>query len=427
MNPRKEYETNIKEHPNYDFMPNEEKKTWVSVSKKGQENTRLKYWTNEKKRYIQLGMLPADATPANLARLIHPTKIHICKICNQKCSIFYIYPNKNTIKWLNEKFPDYPYDANESIFNIYENISHNNKEQIFQARFGKIDELKYMCFNDKYNGKNLSPGVMANPPDRLDGFHCYNSICACRKDKDKGRSDENMKTYSRDRRAYEMFSDGNILLTNKLMGKLNTIEAICVGCNQLNKMTGDHIGPISLGFVHDTTNIQARCNSCNSRKNNRLTTSDYDKLCLLEENEIPIVSWWAKDCWSKNKKEEIRIIQEEMNKNAKKFIMIIEWLKTHKNDIVKEYIKNNYIMNNNSYSINTIDISSEGDIQFTYSYILSLKQTKNVQHKRTQEILLENQKDNRKIQIILTSEEISALTTITHETFKNTICTVLQK
>ena len=47
----------------------------------------------------------------------------------------------------------------------------------------------------------LSPGVMSNAPDRLDGFHSYNKCCRAKED--KGRSKENLNKYGEDRRAYE--------------------------------------------------------------------------------------------------------------------------------------------------------------------------------------------------------------------------------
>merc|ERR1711871_1185813 len=146
-----------------------------------------------------------------MARFIHPTGKHICKMCNQECSIVYEYPTQNTWKWLLKNFNIVKNEENNlyTIFQLYDTIKDTNKDDKFTKYFGKSnDELKQICHSDKYTGKKLSPGVMGNPPDRLDGFHCYNSICNCRKTKDKGRSDENMKSYTRDRRAYVMMSDG---------------------------------------------------------------------------------------------------------------------------------------------------------------------------------------------------------------------------
>lgn len=43
----------------------------------------------------------------------------------------------------------------------------------------------------------LGPGAMSNAPDRLDGFHTYDRCC--RPTADKGRSKENLASYSTDR------------------------------------------------------------------------------------------------------------------------------------------------------------------------------------------------------------------------------------
>jgi Alw26I/Eco31I/Esp3I family type II restriction endonuclease len=433
---RKAYEEFIKTHGNYSFLPSILKQSWVSVSKKG-ENIRLVHWVTEKTKHIQLGNLPENATLTNLARLIHPNKTHVCKMCGSSCSIYYVYPTKITLKWLKTQFPEDEYSPIESIFEIYDKITSQNKEELFVKQFGKpVSELKIDCLNDQYHGKKLSPGVMANPPDRLDGFHCYNSICGCRPKEDKGRSDENMKSYSRDRRCYEMYSDGNVLLTNKLMGKLNTIESICVSCNKKAIMTGDHIGPISLGFVHDPINLQALCSPCNSSKNNRFTEADFNRLLTLETNGSQIVSWWGQACWNKCKAENkckvensssVTVIRHELDKNSKKFMMIIEYIKANHPDVLQKYIENDYIFDNQTYTIQTVDIREGGAIHITYDSKVSNKKTKASQQTRSKEILLEHDKKNRKIKITLTPEETEILSHITYETFRDTVCQVLDK
>ena len=64
---------------------------------------------------------------------------------------------------------------------------------------------------------------MSNAPDRLDGFH-YNRCC--RKKTDKGRSDANLASYSKDRRAFENWSDGNWITANMLMGYIKSNPAL---------------------------------------------------------------------------------------------------------------------------------------------------------------------------------------------------------
>ena len=425
-----EYQQFIQTHSNYGFIPENLKINWVSVSKNG-HNARKPYWDEKKKELIDSGEISNVATLVNVARRIHPTKKHMCKKCNKTCSIYYEYPTSNTWKWLKKNFEFEKNEENKllTIIEIYANITSSNKNELFKKYFGiTINELEILLKNDQYSGNKLSPGVMSNAPDRLDGFHCYNSVCGCRSTHDKGRSEDNMKSYVRDRRAYEHFSDGKCLLANQLMGKLNTKTSICFICNNEKKMTADHIGPISLGFVHDPKNFQACCQPCNSSKNNRFTEKDIEKIKSIEKKEnANLLSWWARDAWEKSKHMDNVTLKINLDKNAKKFLSIIQWLKNNKRDILETFVKTVYMDHDMSYDIHTTEISSTGDIIFQYTENASTKKTKDKQSKRTKEILLEiNEKTNRKCNVTLSKEEIMYLSDIQIDNFKNTICKVLQ-
>jgi Alw26I/Eco31I/Esp3I family type II restriction endonuclease len=427
---RENYETIIKNHPNYSFIPEELRNNWVMVSKNS-SNPRAPFWNDMLAKLIENGTIPNQSTLVNLARYIHPTKIHVCKSCHRGASIYYVYPSQNTVKWLENTFSDcfkFEKDSLLTIFDIYQQINKEHKNELFTSYFGmNIDQLEGKCKNDDYAGKKLSPGVMGNPPDRLDGFHCYNSIC-CRKTKDKGRSDENMKSYARDRRAYEYLSDGKILLANAVMGKLNTMKHSCFICGKNDQlMSADHIGPISLGYVHDPNNFQACCSTCNSSKNNRITNEDIKKIKILEETGINMLSWWANNTWNKYKNMDISVLYKRLSENAKKFMSIFEWLKVNKQHIIQEFINEIYMNHDKSYVIDNIDILSTGDIKFTHTEkITPHKKTKQTQKERTIQILLEkDSKINRKIKISLSDTDINDLSDIDIYTFKNKICKVL--
>ena len=428
MEQRNNYENQIRNHVNYHFIPKELKSNWVSASKNG-VNPRTIVWDNKLKELLLSGELKEGSTLTNVARYIHPTKIHICKMCDQECSIFYVYPTKTTWKWLEKQFGININQENKfyTIFQLFISIQHPNKVIQFTKYFGKsIEDLEYECYNDKNTGKKLSPGVMGNPPDRLDGFHCYNNICGCRKTKDKGRSDENMQSYTRDRRAYEMMSDGNVLLANAVMGKLNTKRNICFICGKEDIMTADHIGPISLGFVHDPCNFQACCASCNSSKNNRLTQEDVHKILCKEEQGMRMVSWWAKDCWDQCKNRDIKIIHKKLNENAKKMLCIIEWFKMNKQDVLEKFIQNDYMNHIESYKIENIEFLENGDFTYKSTSSITKKKTKTKQRERTLEILLEkDNKINRKLKYNLTNEDIKQLSLCDINTFRGSICKVL--
>jgi Alw26I/Eco31I/Esp3I family type II restriction endonuclease len=425
---RKAYEASIINHPNYEFLPKEQKQNWVCVSKKGQ-NSRKPYWDTKQKQLIDSGQIPNESIPVNVARFIHPTKKHVCGKCGMACSIYYEYPTANTWKWLKKTF-DYDKDddtKNLTIFEIYAKIITSTKKGHFEKYFGMVmADLETQCKSDKYSGSKLSPGVMSNAPDRLDGFHCYNSLCGCRPQHDKGRSTENMKSYTRDRRAYELLSDGKCLVANCLMGKLNTVTSICFICGKSNLMTADHIGPISLGFIHDPVNFQACCKMCNSKKNNRITEEDLAKIKSIEQKDICIVSWWAKDAWENNKHKSITTLKDNLNKNTKKFLSVIVWIKTNKLDVLESFITEIYMDHDKSYNISNVEVTSSGDIKFHSSESVTGKKTKDTQKERTKQILLElDLKKNRNMKIDLSEKETAYLSDITLANFKNKICKVL--
>lgn len=302
-----EYEKMIKKHSNYKDLPHKE--TWVATgnSKKGQE--RKKWWELERKN---LG-LDHLKTLAETCREIHPTKIHVCQVCGEGLNVYYIYPNKNSLKKVNRFYKKNgvneivkPYETD--IYAILDNFENLNLIEEFKDIFEiKVTSSnKYVILKEienikKTKNSKLSPGAMSNCPDRLDGFHSY-SAC-CRPKEDKGRSKENLQKYGEDRRAYESWSSGNWKKASWLMKKINTYTEVCPeGCDKTmsikKKMTADHIGPISLGFAH-TTIFQPMCQPCNSAKNNRMTEKDYKKALFFYKSGEEIISWFMKKCWDK--------------------------------------------------------------------------------------------------------------------------------
>ena len=152
----------------------------------------------------------------------------------------------------------------------------------------------------------LGPGAMSNPPDRLDGFHTFNRCC--RSTADKGRSKENLASYSTDRRAFENWSDGNWITANKLMGFISSNadmkKEYCAnrdnGGHHPRPCSADHIGPISLGFCH-RPEFQLLCRPCNSAKNNRMYYSDVQHLINAEKLGEVVTTWYADPIWQKCK------------------------------------------------------------------------------------------------------------------------------
>jgi Alw26I/Eco31I/Esp3I family type II restriction endonuclease len=297
-----DYQNFIVNHPNYKTLPNKFNSlgeiTWVKVKDVG----RTLWWDTLKSKME----LPDRAS---VARKIHPPELKgmkPCQVCGETLSIFYNYLNTKAFEQLMELIPKI--GANRfkyTLEDLYQIIQQQNSVESFNLLtklLGKTS-FKMLDKNDNFKGselRNLSPGVMSNAPDRLDGFHTYNACC--RGEQDTGRHKTNLARYSQDRRAYENWADGNWRAANRLIGMYssNTVEVKCPGCNTKAKMTADHIGPISLGFCH-RMKFKPLCSSCNSSKNNRMTLEDVKQLIKDEEDGEQVVSWHSKSIWDKLK------------------------------------------------------------------------------------------------------------------------------
>jgi len=295
----------IVNHPNYSDMPNKFKGNgeiwWVSPSDK----IRAAWWDKKVKELHCVNR-------AEVARKIHPKELKgmkPCQICGKELSIFYIYPNKNTLRKLNDIAPEFKFspfkeDVGEIVSTIVDAQGNKGLETIrtiFDVPLSIQNEKESVVKFIKENRKTrLSPGAMSNPPDRLDGFHTYNACC--RALEDTGRHTSNLARYSQDRRVYENWAEGNWNLSNRLMGEFNryNLEINCPSCGKKRKMTADHIGPISLGFTH-RPKFNPLCGACNSRKNNRMIFEDVKTLIEDEKHGEQVISWHSKYIWDRLK------------------------------------------------------------------------------------------------------------------------------
>ncbi|MGL4669070.1 MAG: hypothetical protein ACRCVG_00535 [Methanobacteriaceae archaeon] len=300
-----EYMEKIAKHENYSDMPEKFKVNgeirWV-VSGNSKIGEQRAEWWDEKKNNLKF------KDRAEVARYIHPSELDgqkVCQICGKSLNINYVYPTKNTLTKLNKitnnitidsrfqmticeifdvlliKVGNEVFEEFKKIFGVPENIG-RNKEGI----------ISYILSHSK---TKLSPGVMSNAPDRFDGFHSYNGCC--RSEKDKGRSKSNLNRYTQDRRAYENWADGDWNLSNRLMGEYkNYPPSKCPACGRTEKISADHIGPISLGFSH-RPKFNPLCKSCNSSKNNRMALEDVKILIEDEKNGETVISWHSKMLW----------------------------------------------------------------------------------------------------------------------------------
>ena len=310
-----DYVEMIVAHPNYRglfFERNENGKVnWVVTGKSDKGQKRQAWWD---KKCIENNIPIQSGCYAKIARLLHPTGKHVCQCCGKEKSIYYEYPNKNTTKKINEILGtniDPDSDEERVEYTIKEIIEKYCDSLVKARKLAKalgvsapssIENLISEIYSELVakESKKFSPGVMSNSPDRFDGFHSY-GLC-CRTTKDTGRHQDNMDTYAQDRRAYEEWSDGDYNLANRLMGEFRKQPPMrCPMCNNIAKMSADHIGPISLGFCH-SKHFAPMCSSCNSSKNNRFSKADVETLIALENKGEQVVSWHSKYIWDLLKK-----------------------------------------------------------------------------------------------------------------------------
>lgn len=272
---------------------------WVATKKSKTGEARIA-WANAKLK--EYGWDTGPGCWAKLMFEVHPFKAKACSCCNKIMSLDYIYLNKNLIRKLNSCFEYLTPKLSEcyNVFDLLDDLYTNDLQKcidLFKCLFGPIPVTNtknnkeillnyftwavYSSRTGQVASKLLGPGAMSNFPDRLDGFHTYNRCC--RSIQDKGRSPENMAKYSKDRRAYEYWVDGNFQRGNAYMKSFI-----------FKNTTADHIGPISLGFVHDYYNLQPMDGSSNSSKRDTLTEQ---AMLMLQENSPLKISWFSKDIW----------------------------------------------------------------------------------------------------------------------------------
>lgn len=313
------YMRKIVEHPNFTGMPDaideQGQIRWNAPSNRPPgrwqdlRDRRLVWW---REKAEQVGIPVRGEWISKVAKAIHPFKEKPCQTCGRVMSLDYVYPTKNTVQKMNRVLPEEAQIKYEDFLTIYETVpllvkriganAYDVLISIFPtlAAAEKTEEGFIRFLSEEIvplspRGK-LSPGAMSNAPDRLDGFHTYN-LC-CRNKQDTGRTTENLRTYSDDRRAFEFWCEGDWAAANLLM----TLSGIgpCPECGRTDQLSADHIGPISLGFAH-TPWFKPLCSSCNSSKGNRLTQADVQALIARESAGSRVASFQIKALWDATK------------------------------------------------------------------------------------------------------------------------------
>jgi Alw26I/Eco31I/Esp3I family type II restriction endonuclease len=239
--------------------------------------------------------------------------------------IRYAYPSSTLLRRLERLDESFPVDPSEHITSLVARLVERFGDRVFAIlpALLSIPSVKVPTLPPKLQDwltwieenymsqepKTLSPGVMSNAPDRLDGFHSFN-LC-CRSKTDPGRSKENLQSYTTDRRVFEYWVGGDWVAADRLMGLIRSDKQLkgeaCVNGHS-GPCSADHIGPISLGFAH-RPEFQLLCKTCNSAKNNRMSVKDVRHLIAAEAKGEQVPSWYCKALWDWRKGS---VVDEEM-------------------------------------------------------------------------------------------------------------------
>lgn len=412
-------------HPNYKGLCIIKKKdgswSWFGTKKTEVGKSRIA-WCEEKAK--ELGFKIEPGLYANVMLAIHPTKWKVCQTCGRSMSLYYHYPNANLLKSILKRFGveytdiDHISDiwadlvhkgfSEESIIDFFVSKADLRIDKKYATKESVIDALEKACrTGDK---KLLGPGAMSNFPDRFDGFHTYNRCC--RAEQDKGRSKENLKSYTKDRRAYEYWSDGNVHAANQFMGS-----------DFFNGVSADHIGPISLGFVHDPHYLQPMPGSDNSSKRDRLQYDDIEKIIeTYSRTGIYPMSWQSRLLWEYIKanyethRDYISIIYRDALKQNMSNYMFVLWYileNTHQKgeDILeKAFLALHYADFDYSYQFNELgEIVQRLPRHFTDRNDKECERYKRI---AVESIYDYNDKANRNLKPFLTSDEMQQLDSI---------------
>lgn len=368
-----DYMEMIVNHPNYSGLPIAKNKNgqlkWIAPAKSSIGASRIQW---AKKKAIELGLPIEAGVYAKVMREIHPTKNKVCQICGREMSIYYYYPSANLLKALYKNF-NIQFDALTHIYvvwdilcettnivavkNFFITLFNLNLDYINKSKIEILNQCEYLC---REKGRRLlSPGAMSNFPDRYDGFHTYN-IC-CRSSQDKGRSKENLKSYTKDRRAYEYWSDGNIHAANQFMGS-----------SYFDGYSADHIGAISLGFIHDPRYLVKMTTSDNSTKRDRFTLTDIENiLTRYNSTHIYPMSWYGKIIWEyilDNYKQNYKLIdtiyRQMLKQNMYNFMYCLGYIIDKTGNNGRNFLKTNFIDSKKEYFNKSYTFDNQGNIIF---------------------------------------------------------------
>lgn len=315
---------------------------------------RLDWWIKKADSLGLPGTGKSDDRLSIAARIVHPTKKRVCLICGEERNIGYMYLNFNTAKAFNNICGKVLFQKSmlieEAISILVNEIGKDKTRQLILSTFPEkkkdialFDAEKYADFNlmtQHIKTPKLSPGFMANCPDRLDGFHDY--CIHCRKKNDPGRSDENMRSYNHDRRAFMWWAEGDWLLADTLYNRASDGNCCLCGAHE-KKISPDHVGPLSCGFKQ-IPYFEPLCGRCNSSKNRRFTFENVKSLIQYENiHNENVASWQVRELWNNTKglitnDSEAKELSNYMRGAQDYYLRILFWLYTRGYDLSLSYL-----------------------------------------------------------------------------------------
>lgn len=150
-------------------------------------------------------------------------KYKICSICkiNQKISNFYkISGSERAISWCKSCYKDY-------------NLKNKERKKVYDFEYRQVNKKRIAKVSRKYHVSNR----------------------------------ERARDAAHRRRSIQM-NNGSFKIYKKELFKI--YNSACFYCGSLNKITIDHIVPISRGGTHSIGNLVAACAFCNGSKHNKL-------------------------------------------------------------------------------------------------------------------------------------------------------------
>jgi len=314
-----QYMKSIVLHPNFNGMPDavkpDGKIQWEAPSNRSggaYQNThhKRKDWWRQKAFDVEIE--PHGKWISRVAKKIHPTGLKPCKRCGLELRIAYAYPSTQLIWRARAAFgdgmtPDPLEEIGVYVDRLVDQLGVEALDRlpdlvrttdIQPPDMGRDLDAWQIWIEGVYIPAEptlLSPGAMSNAPDRLDGFHSFNRCC--RHKADSGRHLENLRSYTTDRRVFEYWSEGDWIAADRLMGLVRARFAEHACADGGNGATADHIGPLSLGFMH-RPEFRLLSKAANSAKNNRMTLWDVDFLVHREACGVRVASWYVESVWN---------------------------------------------------------------------------------------------------------------------------------